>query len=555
MRGVVEVLGKGASQGALFLDDLQWSDEASVDIISSLARRLDRYRVLLIATWRSDEVPTGHRLRRLLAGCERAGNGALIELGRLDEVDVTELVSRSSVELGDDETMVARRLFEETEGVPLFLVEYLAAVRTSGKLEPTLSLGVRRLLESRVEGLPETERQLLTTAAAIGRSFDFEIAQEVSGRSEDECVAAVEGLLDRGLIEEKAEGSSRSRLIYDFRHDKLREFAYDGTSLARRRLLHKRLAVTLERRLRKTRDGSLYAVVANHLLRAGEETRAAQLFGLAGNHAKGLFANGEAIDHFATALALGHPDEAGMREAMGDVQLLNGDYRAALLSYEAAAARKAGRGLAVLGGKLGNLHHRKGDWAAAAVHYEAGLEALAGGDERSERARILADLSLTRQRQGETSSARELAAQALGEAERAGDARSRAQAHNILGVLARNEGHLEAAEDHLQRSLQLASELSDPTARIAALNNLALVSSARGTLGQAEALTTRALEQCRIQGDRHREAALRNNLADILHAAKRPDEAMAHLKAAVAIFAEVGEPDALEPEIWKLAEW
>ena len=60
---------------------------------------------------------------------------------------------------------------------------------------------------------------------------------------------------------------------------------------------------------------------------------------------------------------------------------------------------------------------------------------------------------------------------------------------------------------------------------------------------------------CVTLGDRHREAALRNNLADLLHAAGRADEAMAELRESVTIFAEIGEPGTMQPEIWKLVEW
>ena len=67
--------------------------------------------------------------------------------------------------------------------------------------------------------------------------------------------------------------------------------------------------------------------------------------------------------------------------------------------------------------------------------------------------------------------------------------------------------------------------------------------------------TEAALELCARQGDRHRQAALHNNLADLLHLAGDRDEAMTHLKQAVAIFAEIGEPGTLEPEIWKLVAW
>ena len=85
----------------------------------------------------------------------------------------------------------------------------------------------------------------------------------------------------------------------------------------------------------------------------------------------------------------------------------------------------------------------------------------------------------------------------------------------------------------------------------------ALVRQAEGDTLEAIRLTGQALALCATQGDRHREAALHNNLADLLHAAGQPDAAMAHLKEAVAIFAEVGEPAGPpgQPEIWKLVEW
>jgi hypothetical protein len=88
------------------------------------------------------------------------------------------------------------------------------------------------------------------------------------------------------------------------------------------------------------------------------------------------------------------------------------------------------------------------------------------------------------------------------------------------------------------------------------LNNLALTSRAAGDLSHALDLTRTALALCASQGDRHREAALHSNLADLLHASRRHEEAMTHLKHAAAIFAQVGGPEGgLQPEIWKLVEW
>jgi tetratricopeptide (TPR) repeat protein len=128
-------------------------------------------------------------------------------------------------------------------------------------------------------------------------------------------------------------------------------------------------------------------------------------------------------------------------------------------------------------------------------------------------------------------------------------------AHNILGILAASRGDAGEAVAHLEQALSLAESSGDDAAAAAALNNLALAVAGAGETERAIELTRAGLERAGAVGDRHREAALRNRHADLLHAAGRREEAMAELKQAVALFAEVGEPGKLEPEIWKLSEW
>jgi tetratricopeptide (TPR) repeat protein len=108
----------------------------------------------------------------------------------------------------------------------------------------------------------------------------------------------------------------------------------------------------------------------------------------------------------------------------------------------------------------------------------------------------------------------------------------------------------------LRSSLELAASVPDEGAGIAAGNALALVEAAAGDREAAISLLVAALATSRRTGERHLEAAVENNLADQLHAAGRREEAMEHLKRAVALFADVGgRPGELEPEIWKLVTW
>lgn len=555
VRVLLAVLG-GPAPGVLLLDDLQWADEASLDLLTYLVRRIEDKPLLVLVTWRPEEVPEGHRLRGLVAEARRYGVATVLGLERLDPASVQELVEYALGDDAGDPEFLASRLGGETEGLPLFLSEYLTAV-AGGELDVgeevwALPGGVQDLLRSRLRTVGETAGQVLAAAAVVGRSFDFDTVREASGRGEEETLGALEELVSRGLIREERDAPSEGP-TYDFDHDKLRALVYDETGLARRRLLHRRAAAALAGRIRGREAGSLAGQIARHHRLAGQEAEAAKFFALAGDHARALYANDEALAHYEEALALGHPDVTALHEAVGDLKTRRGEYGAALASYELAAA--SGDVIAGLEHKIGNVHARRGDRDLARVHYESALEALGEDGHPGELARLYADRSLLSHLQNDPDEAKEFAERALGLAEEAGDARALAQAHNMLGILAGDAGDGEAVLRHLRESLSLAEELGDPEARIAALNNLALALGSRGKLGEALGIAETALDLCSRLGDRHREAALHNNLADLLHAAGREEESMAHLKRGVAIFAEVGEREELRPEIWKLVEW
>ncbi len=535
---------RGPVPGVLVLDDLHWADEASLDLLTYLVRRLAGQPLCIVVTWRSEQVQGGHRLRRLAAEAQRAGGATVLRLAPLSQPEVAELV----LAVAPARAGQAAWLYQETEGLPFFLTEYLA-VAPEGAPDAPLPGGVRELLQAKLGQVSEAGRQLLATAAVIGRSFDFDTVRGASGRSEEETVAALEELTERGLVREVREAGELPALAYDFGHERMRALVYEQTSLARRRLLHRRVAEALAGRA----DGqSLAASIARHFQLAGQETEAAASFKTAGDQARGLYANHEALAHYRSALALGHPDAAGLHEAIGDLETLAGAYDDALASYEAAAASCAPEALPGLEHKLGGVHDRRGDWQAAASHFEA---ALAASQDDARKARLYADWSLTAHRRGDQRHAVELADRALALAEAAEDTKALAQAHNILGVLTGHLGDHAGARRHLERSLALAERLADPSSRVAALNNLALAHRAARELERALELAETALALCTSHGDRHRQAALHNNLADLLQAMGRPEDAMGHLKQAVTIFTEVGAPDRLQPEIWKLVEW
>jgi tetratricopeptide (TPR) repeat protein len=318
----------------------------------------------------------------------------------------------------------------------------------------------------------------------------------------------------------------------------MREVAEERVGLARRRLLHRRIAAALSERHRDP------ALIARHLEAAGDDAAAAGAYAAAGAHARTLSAALEAISHYEAAIALGHPQAPALHEAIGDLHVLRGAYDDALAAYGAAAATTddlaaPGR----LEHKLGGVHERRGEWELADRHYEEALGL--GADE----AAVRCDRSRVAWRRGELEQARVLGFEALALAQAAGANGAAAQANNILGLLG-------CGREYLERSLELAAELPHPAIRIAALNNLARDHAAEGELARAEELLYEALAQCEAEGDLHHQAALRNNLADVLHRSGARDAAMAELKLAVTAFAAIGGDDELlYPGIWSLAEW
>ncbi len=521
----IATAASGPVPGVLLVDDVHWADDATLRMLGYGLRRLEARGLLVVLTWRT---PFDHSLRRIAAHA-----GPALRLGRLSEDEVGELLraARPSV----DERLT-ERLYEDTEGLPFLLVEYLNTLGADPAWP--LPAGARELLLARLDSVSETGRQILAAAAVIGRSFDVGTVRAASGRGDEETVAALEELVGDGLIRE---GSFE----YDFAHEQLRVLVYERTGLARRRLLHGRVADAL--------DGPA-AAIARHLRLAGRDSEAAEHYWRALADARALFANAEAIEHGRAAEALGYPHRAELHAAIGELQTLEGDYAGALTSYETAAADGAPEELAAIEHRLGQVHHRRGDWTLARSHFEAALAAAPEND-KAIRARVCADLSLTERDGGDPVRAAELAERARAMAEAGGDLRALGQAHNLLGALATSDGATGEALDHLGRSLAIAEETRDQSARVAALNNLALAHRARGELERAIELTHTALALCAAQGDRHREAALHNNLADLLHAADRPEEAMEQLKRAVTIFAEVGAEGEPQPEVWKLARW
>jgi len=289
----------------LMIDDIQWADDASVQVLHFLARQAGQCAMLVIYAYRDEEVGNNEQFARLIESLRRDTGARRVPLARLGPADTSSLVTAlAKADSGASE--LAARLHDETEGNPFFLISILHSL-SEGETRPEprtrgepgfLPDALRAAVRVRLAHVPMNLRPTLETAAVLGRRFDFDTLLEVAGKSEEQLLDAVEALVKRRLLREEAEGG-----VYDFIHDKVREVVYLDIGGARRRLLHKSVAEALERR-NEDHTHERDAQLAEHYQRAHAWKKALHYLVLAAERSQRLFAMSDALHWLDRAVAL-----------------------------------------------------------------------------------------------------------------------------------------------------------------------------------------------------------------------------------------------------------
>ena len=296
---------RGGRPFILMVDDIQWADEASAQVLHFLSRQAAACPMLVIYAYRGEEIDNDERFARLVESLRRETGARRLSLARLAPGDTSALVA-ALAQSDTGASGLAARLHDETEGNPFFLISILQSLSEGEtRLDPRSSGGtgflpdaLRAAVRVRLAHVPKKLRPTLETAAVLGRRFDFDTLLEVTGKSEEQLLDAVEALVKRHLLREEPDGG-----VYDFSHDKVREVVYLDIGGARRRLLHRSVAKALERRVE---DGTHErdAQLAEHYQRAHVWTKALQYLVLAAERSQRLFAMREALHWWDRAVSL-----------------------------------------------------------------------------------------------------------------------------------------------------------------------------------------------------------------------------------------------------------
>ncbi|WP_406066152.1 AAA family ATPase [Micromonospora sp. NBC_00860] len=295
---------------ALVIEDLHWADASTRNLLGYLCRSRRTGRLLLIGTYRSDEVHRRHPLRPLLAELDRLRSVRRVELTRFSRVEVTKQLGGLFGALPDP--VVLNDIFARSDG-NAFFVEELARAYVEHPGEELHNL--REVLLARLEALPDTSQRIARIAAESGAAIGYPLLKAVTGLPEDELIEGLRAAVLAQILVPEPNGSD-----YRFRHSLVREAVSDSLLPGERALINRRYGEALEAAPSLVRPDELTGRLAQHWYAAHDDAKALYMCVRGADEAWTRYAYAERLSLLERALELWDrvPDEVrGTLPALG----------------------------------------------------------------------------------------------------------------------------------------------------------------------------------------------------------------------------------------------
>jgi DNA-binding CsgD family transcriptional regulator len=498
----------------LVLDDLHWSDEATLELLSALAEPLRELSVLVLASYRSDGLPRDHGVRRLRHELRRAGALDELALGPLEPADVA--VVLEAVLAAPPAPSLVQAVYDSTQGSPFFVEELAAALLVSGalrraqqglELDPASEIPVpdtvRDAVLIRAAELSDAGGEAAEAAAVAGETFDLDL---VGSLSSPEGVAE---LLEQGLAIEQDVGTAR------FRHALTREALYGDVPWMRRRALHRAIAAVIEA------NGAPSREVATHWIgaRDGDRARDALLSAIVEAEAVHAYRDGAEAGRLALDMWPEGADEARRLETLehyGRCAELAGELAEAGRAWRELADVRDGIDRAVAQRRLAGVLDLRGERGHAFAARRQAADGFAANEAPAEAALELLMMANQMRLAAEYEEAMALASSARAQAEEAGRLDLRLRALGIEGMARARGGAYEAGLETVRSALAVALEHAMTVVTAELYQRLSVVLYDAADLPAAEEALKTALGFCDASPDAAVETACLSCMAYVL---------------------------------------
>ena len=319
----------------LFLDDLQWADRPSLNLMARLMTQADSGYLFIIGAYRDNEVDSLHPLTGMLNDLEQtAARVELIELQPLGLEDINQLVAGALKSDAQQARPLAQLCLQKTDGNPLFLIHLLYTLYEAdclhfdrqrgqwawdmGTVEAIqLSGDVVDLMLGKMRALSEQAQRALQLAACIGNEFEIEIIAGVIGKSVAGTVADLQPALKEGLVltsdaaQQFVDPSAQGSTAYRFLHDRVQQAAYSLIPEDRKQEVHLKIGMLMLRSTPESEGDEKLLDIVNHLNRGAEliaqgaeRDQLAELNLLAGQRAQAAVAYEPALSYLQSGMEL-----------------------------------------------------------------------------------------------------------------------------------------------------------------------------------------------------------------------------------------------------------
>jgi DNA-binding CsgD family transcriptional regulator len=486
----------------LFLDDLQWADNATLEMLPKLAEWLTDFPLLILSAYRNDEVPRGHPIRQLKNDLRRANHLHEIAIDSLTQIETQQLAEHL---LQSDVTpALSQALYFKTQGVPFFVEELIAAMKENNHLRfegdfvdlfsdenIPLPETVRDAILIRFDRLSSQTKEFLEIAAAVGQQFSFELMANLIDHE------SIEGAIQNGfLIKSTSE-------VGQFRHALTREAIYNEINWTRARDLHRKIASQLE--ISNTSPN----LVAEHWHAGKELQNARRAYIKAVGESCKIHAYSDAARSANRAIDLWPEGEDEMErlallDQLGQCAQISGSLNDAARAWREAAESygnmSASQEYAEVQRKLATVYGLQGTWGKAMTAHRLAAEAFLEADNKQEAANELISLVGHLHSSGKYEQATPFAEKALTLAEEINDSTQEARVLGLLGSLKTRTGFPDQGLTMAQAGLSLALAENSFSAASELYQRLAAIMEHLGNYVDAEETYATGVDFCQTHG-------------------------------------------------------